>query len=39
MFYNLMGKVIREVYYFDEPGEHNTDDVINAVRNALKKLI
>jgi len=26
---------IREDYYFDEPGEHNTDDVIEAVKKRL----
>lgn len=26
-----MGKVVREVYYFDEPGGQNTEDVLEAV--------
>ncbi|MCS7365884.1 MAG: hypothetical protein NDF54_10640 [archaeon GB-1867-035] len=26
-----MGKIVREVYYFDEPGPQNTDDVIEIV--------
>lgn len=33
-----MGKVVREVYYFDEPGAQNTDDVLEAVVKYLKKI-
>lgn len=31
-----MGKVVREVYLFDEPGEQNTDDVIEAVARRVE---
>lgn len=31
-----MGKVIREDYYFDEPGAHNTDDVVEAVKKRVE---
>jgi hypothetical protein len=30
-----MVRIVREDYYFDEPGEHNTDDVIDAVKKRL----
>lgn len=30
-----MVRIVREDYYFDEPGEHNTDDVIEAVKRRL----
>jgi len=32
-----MGKTIRKVYYFDEPGKQNTEEVIEAVKNALRE--
>ncbi|MFQ6076269.1 MAG: pyruvate kinase alpha/beta domain-containing protein [Candidatus Bathyarchaeia archaeon] len=31
-----MGKVVREVYFFDEPGEQNTDDVVEAVAKRVE---
>ncbi|MBS7649416.1 hypothetical protein KEJ17_07245 [Candidatus Bathyarchaeota archaeon] len=31
-----MGKIVREVYYFDEPGAQNTEDVLEAVMKYLK---
>lgn len=30
-----MAKILREDYYFKEPGEQNTDDVIEAVKKRL----
>lgn len=33
-----MGKVIRKVYYFDEPGTQNTEDVLEAVVKYLNKI-
>lgn len=32
-----MGKIIRKVYYFDEPGKQCTKDVIEAVKDSVKK--
>jgi hypothetical protein len=31
-----MGKIVREDYYFDEPGKQNTDDVIEAVKKRVE---
>jgi len=33
-----LGKVIRKVYYFDEPGTQNTEDVLEAVVKYLNKI-
>ncbi|MEM3696937.1 MAG: hypothetical protein QXQ94_05465 [Candidatus Bathyarchaeia archaeon] len=32
-----MGKIVRRVYYFDEPGKQNTKEVIEVVKNVIKK--
>ncbi len=32
-----MGKTVRKVYYFDEPGKQNTEEVIEAVKDAIKE--
>jgi len=32
-----MGKTVRKVYYFDEPGKQNTEEVIEVVKNAIKE--
>jgi len=32
-----MGKTVRKVYYFDEPGKQNTEEVIEVVRDALRE--
>jgi hypothetical protein len=34
----VSGKVVREVYYFNEPGAQNTEDVLEAVVKYLKKV-
>jgi len=30
-----MGKIVRKIYYFDEPGKQNTEGVIEAVKNVI----
>ncbi|HID94331.1 MAG TPA: hypothetical protein EYP60_09600 [bacterium (Candidatus Stahlbacteria)] len=32
-----MGKIVRKVYYFDEPGEQNTKDVIEIVTKYIEE--
>lgn len=32
-----MGKSVRKVYYFDEPGRQNTEEVIEAVKDAIRE--
>jgi hypothetical protein len=32
-----LGKIARKVYYFDEPGAQNTEDVIESVAGYLKE--
>jgi len=32
-----MGKIIRQVYYFDEPGGQNTKDVIEVVTRCIEE--
>lgn len=31
-----MGRIVREDYYFEEPGEQNTDDVVEAVKKRVE---
>ena len=33
---SIMGKVVREDWYFDEPGEQNTEDVVEAVSKRVE---
>jgi hypothetical protein len=33
----MVGKIVRKVCYFDEPGKQNTVDVIEAVKDAIKE--
>jgi hypothetical protein len=32
-----MGKIVRKVYYFDEPGKQNTEEVVGIVKNVTQE--